>query len=1209
VPTVRLRLKHKRLLDLLAASGLSQNNWALRVGLSRGHWSEIVNGKHPYPSPKTRLRMVEALGAPVEELFEIEVGVDPWADLDFRRAVADRYLIDTEVGQGGMGAVYLARDVRHGRLVAIKVIAAEAVSGIGLAQFQREIAIVARLHHPNILPLFDSGEAAGHPFYVTPYVRGGSLRARLMTSGRLDLLTTVRLVDGIAAGLDFAHGEGTLHCDVKPENILLHGDHSWVMDFGIARVLSSEIQEWKLRKEVNVSAGTPAYVSPEQAAGEPDLDARSDVYSLACMVFELLSGRPPFEGTTTREVVSRRFIVPPPPLRDLVPEVPLTVQSVLERAMSLPREHRQPSAGAFVGELQMAARGASRPLVALGATLSRTAAQTRRRLGLSRTGRFAGAISSTFRDLAHAWRGLRRAPGFTAAVVLTLGLALGANATMFGVVDRLLLRAPPHITRPELVHRVHVSRWIGGRLRDATPALSFPAFTDLRNRSRAFAGVAALEETSLSSGEGPDARLLRAELVTGQFFAVLGVRPFLGRFFGEDEDRLPDGIPVVVLSHGYWRTEFNADRAVVGRTMRLGGLTFEIVGVAPPGFSGTQLAQVDVWAPFSAAYSLVSGIPASEWSSQRGSQFLRVFVRVRDGLSPEVAAADARRAYQEGHADYEEYERRAIATLAPIMPGRDPSSAGREGRVATWLFGMAVIVLLIACANVANLVLARGLSRQSEIAVRRALGVGRARLLRQFATEAVLLAGLGAIAALGLAFYASRAVHAVLLTDMAWDVPVLDLRVLAFTAGSTLATMVAAAFLPLLRGTRVDLVQALHGAARGHVGGPRRLLTALLLVQTTLCTVLLVAAGLFVRSLQRARALDLGFQPAAMLDVRPTIPRDLGPAEATAFMHAATERLRALPGVRAAGLAIGAPFRTNYAMAVHAPGRDSIPSQPGGGPYYFRVSAGALEALGVRLVRGRLFSGDDDRIGAAPVVVISERMARALWPGEDPLERCLVVEGGPCAAVVGVIADLYRQSLHEDPSFMIFAPLATSSPEETPRDILVSVAGPPDRMIPLIRRELTALRSDLPYLRIQPYEALIAPQMKSWRLGATLFAVFGGLSLLMAGIGVYGVLAFNVRRRFPELGIRAALGASPGRILRMVMAGGAGAAAAGAGLGLLLALGLSARLEPLLFETSGRDGVVLVIAALSVLLFSLVAALRPGLAAARVDPLRALRAE
>ena len=1202
---MRLRLKHDRLLEFLAQSELSQNHWAIRVGLSRGHWSEIVNGKHPFPSPKTRARIVEALGLPQEELFALELGGEPWADLDFRRAIMERYVIDAEIGQGGMGAVHLARDVRHGRVVAVKVIAAEAVSEIGLSQFHREIGTVSRLQHPNILPLFDSGEAAGQPFYVTPFVRGGSLRARLRSEGSLGLREALPLVRGIAAGLDHAHGERVLHCDVKPENVLLHDEHAWVMDFGIARKLHGEGGRFRFRSSVDVSAGTPAYVSPEQASGDPDLDPRSDVYSLGCMVFELLSGRPPFDGTTTREIISRRFLAPPPPLCDLVPGVPAAVADVVARAMALRPADRQESTRVFARELDAAVATGSRTVLAVGATVTRAARVLTRGLRVPAPN-LGGAVRNLGKDLEHAVRGLRRNAAFTATVVLTLGLAVGANATMFGVVDRILLQAPPHIQDPDRLVRVHVSRWFDGH-RPPTPSFTFPSFTDLRDGTRSLESVAALEEITLSSGVGAEARALRAQLVTGRYFEMLGVRPVLGRLFGEEEARLPQGEAVAVLSYAFWQSSYGGDMSVLGRTLTLAGLPHSIIGVAPRGFSGTQLTPVDLWAPM--AGTLTAAVGSADWVTARGWQFLRVFARLRDGVGPEAANTDVTRAYQLGNQDAGEYERRAVTSLVPIIPGKDPSTAGLEGRVSTWLFGMAAIVLLIACANVANLVLARGLSRQGEIAVRRALGVGRLRLLRQFALESAALAVLGALAGVAVAYAGQGLVRRVLLVDMAWSQSPLGGRVLGFTVLLALAAVVLAAFFPLLRATSTNLVAALHGAGRGQVGAPRRVLMGLLLVQTALSTILLIAAGLFLQSLRRVHGLDLGFRPDGMVYAVPSAPAGATNDEMTLIMQQSVERVRMLPAVRAAGLTIGAPFMGNYATSLRAPGIDSIPRLPGGGPYYFRVGAGGMEALGVRLLRGRLIEPADDRPGAAPAVVITERMASALWPGRNPLEQCLIVSGRPCAPVVGVVADLHRQGLREAEFMMYFVPLHAFAEGDPPAEILIRVSGHPEASVESIRRELLAVRGDMPYIQVETYESLIAPQAKSWRLGATMFTAFAVLSLIMAGVGIYGVLAFTVRRRMAELGVRSALGARPWTIRWTIVRSGGLAAIAGALIGVVGALLLAGWLEPLLFGTSAREPAILLAGALCVVVFGVGAALRPAATASRADPLQALRAE
>ncbi|UCG88531.1 MAG: protein kinase, partial [Gemmatimonadota bacterium] len=382
---MRVRLKQQRLLDILAQSTLSQNHWAIKLGISRGHWSEIVNGKHPFPSPKTRERLLEEFGVAFEELFEIESGPQGGGDATFQAAVADRYLLEKELGQGGMGSVYLARDVKHGRLVALKVVTPEAVSGIGVEQFLKEIRYTARLEHHHILPLYDSGQAAGYPFYVMPYIRDGSLRDRLDRDKQLTIAETVAITQGIAAALQHAHERQVLHCDVKPENVLLSESHAYVADFGISRAIHREVFEWGKRREIDSSAGTPAYVSPEQATCAEQLDARSDVYSLGCMVFEMLSGEQPFSGTTTMEVVSKRFREAVPDLRERMPHIPRPLASAVAQAMALEPAERTSSPAILAADLERgAARGTSAASEAVGQAASSVWSLLQRGLGLNK---------------------------------------------------------------------------------------------------------------------------------------------------------------------------------------------------------------------------------------------------------------------------------------------------------------------------------------------------------------------------------------------------------------------------------------------------------------------------------------------------------------------------------------------------------------------------------------------------------------------------------------------------------------------------------------------------------------------------------------------------------------------------------------------------------------------------------------------------------
>ena len=1201
---MRLRLRQQRLLDLIAGSPLSQNHWALRIGLSRGHWSEIVNGKHPYPSAKTRRLMLDAFQLPVHELFDVETGVPPWADSDFRRAIEDRYLIDRELGQGGMGAVYLARDGKHGRIVAVKVISPEAVSDIGLAQFQREIATVAQLHHPSILPLYDSGEAAGHPYYVMPWVRQGSLRTRLDRDLRLDLPRAVRMLRGMADALHHAHGERVLHCDIKPANVLLHGDHPWLMDFGIARKLLGDASDWR-RGELNLSAGTPAYVSPEQAAGEADLDGRSDVYSLGCLAFEMLAGRPPFEGTNTREIVARRFIVPPPPLRDYAPDVPRPVEAALERAMALPREQRHATPVELAQDIKQAAQ--RRTLVAsAGFSTARAAERMRRRIGVATPRPIGGLVRDVLSDVALAVRGMARAPGFTAIVVLTLGLAIGATATMFGIVDRLLLRAPAHIAAPDQVHRIHVARWFDNSHTRPGPSLSYPAFTDIRDRTTSFSHVAAFDDDEAAYGAGIGSRQLNVVRATGQYFPLLGAVPALGRFFGEEEDRAP-GQAVAVISWAFWQSEFGGDPSVLGRTIQLDGFSYQIIGVAPRGFTGTQLRPSDVWTPIAALASQQGGTP--QFITGRGYQWLRAVARLKPGVSPAAAEEDAARAYAVGHAEWQPYEARARASLAPLIAGRDPNSRSNEARVAGWLMLMAVIVLMIACANVANLMLARGLVRRGEIAVRRALGAGAGRLARQFATESIVLAVFGCAAGLAIAYWGGDILRAVLLPNTAFDASPLDGRVLKVSAFCALVAALTAGLLPLMFGSRANLSSAMRGTARSSIGYPRRLLGGLVLTQAALTTLLVIGAGLFVRSVERLQSLDMGFVPAEILRVRASLSRTgASQAEVFAFYREAAERIRAIPGVRGIGMAQGAPFMGNYAAELRVPGLDSIPQEAGGGPYYFRFSAGTMEALQMRLLRGRFFTEADDRENAEPVIIVTDRMARRLFADRDPLSQCMFFDDMPCARIVGVVADMHRQGIQERPFMAYFMPLGRI-PNSAPEAMMVRVAGDPERMVEPVRRAVHAIREGLPYVDVQPYEELIAPQARSWRLGATMFTAFGALSLLIAAVGIYGVLSFSVAQRMPELGIRAALGAQPGSVLRSVVLGGGIVALAGVAIGAVAAWLLAPRLEPLLFETGAREPAAYAVAAVVIVASALIASVLPGVRASRADPMSVLRVQ
>lgn len=833
-------------------------------------------------------------------------------------------------------------------------------------------------------------------------------------------------------------------------------------------------------------------------------------------------------------------------------------------------------------------------------------------------------IDELRQDLTYALRGLRRGPGFAAVVVFTLGLALGANATMFGVVDRLLLSPPPHVVQPDQVRWITVARWraLGAIPRGGYPActeaagcltnpstiISYPVFLDLRDRTTSFSQVAAVTGRDVSYGLREAARPMRVAAVSAQFFPLLGTSPARGRYFAEPENRA--SAPVAVVSHPFWRTVLGGRDDVVGTTIHLDSHPFQVVGVAPPGFTGASYDPVDGWVPFSAVTSHFGY--SQDRLIDRRRYHLEALVRLRPGVSPQIALEDARRAYQGGHEGFADYLARAIPAFRPLTGNRHDNVT--QGRIATWLFGVSAVLLLIACANVGGLMLSRGVEREGEIAVRLSLGVSRGRLVRQLLTESLVLAGLGAAAGLGLVLWLSDPIRRVLLPDTAWEVSPVNERVLVLTLLGTASVAILAGLVPLLRATRIDLARSLHAASRSFAGRSRRLQQGLLLVQTTMCTALLIGAGLFLRSLERAGKLDLGIDPSEVVVARPEV-RSLGLSDQEQHLlwKEAEQRIRRVPGVNAAGLSTGSPFVADEVSseAIRVPGLDSIPRLAGGGPFHYRVSPEALEAMGVRLLQGRLFD-DRDRAGSPAVAVVTEHMARTLWPGQPALGKCFITnpdEATACREVVGVIANLHIWRLEEDPFMLYFTLLDQVEGAPPPDNLIVRGAGDPGALIEPVRRELLALRPTLPYIPITPMEDAVATRARSWRLGASMFTLFGLMSLVIAAMGLYGVLSFLVARRRAELGVRAALGATPGGLLALVLRSGVGSAVLGAGLGTLIAIAASSRLAPLLFRTSPQDPAVLLATAATVVTVGLLASLVPGLRATRVDPMAALRAE
>jgi predicted permease len=835
------------------------------------------------------------------------------------------------------------------------------------------------------------------------------------------------------------------------------------------------------------------------------------------------------------------------------------------------------------------------------------------------------------RSVAFAVRGIRRSPGFALAVIVTLGLGIGANVTMFRVVDRLLLSPPEHVESPDQVRRVYVSR-ISFDDRLYTSAWhTYPDYEDLAH-VRAFEATAAYTRPlprTLGSGEG--ALRVRAARATASLFPLLGVEPALGRFFTAEEDVVGAAEPAAVLGYEFWERHFGADPAVTGRTLEIGRGSFTVVGVAPRGFTGAEIAPVDVWLPLRTDQAITTGDDV--WADSRTWWWLQIVVRLAPGAGVEAAEAEATAVHRAARAADDDYDSEARILSASLIAADEPEVEARGAgtvqasdsgggvdavAVSRWLAGVSLIVLLIACANVANLLLARAVRLRRELAVRVALGISRGRLLLQLLAESLVLAGLGATAAVLLVHLGGEVITSTLLPEVAFG-DTFTPRLLVFTSVAALLTAFMAGVVPAWQASQPDVGETLKGSTRSGSLPRSRLRTALLTAQAALSVLLLVGAGLFVRSLSAVESVDMGFEPQGLIVARletssPPLedPSRLEDHEIQRLYARAEDRVSTLPMVRSAASTMAMPFASSLATTLHVAGIDSIPRLPSGGPYIYDVGHRYFETMGLQMVRGRAFEAADNREGAPPVAVVNETFARTVWSREDALGQCLFIRvepyEGPCHEVIGVVSDSRRQEVtSEEPQMMYYVPIAGSA---VPADwLLVRVAGPVEEALGPVRDALTALDSRIRYVQVQPFASFYQEDLRAWRLGAVMFSAFGLLALVVAAVGLYSVLAFNVAQRRYELGIRSALGASGERIVRLVFRQALEPVTGGIVLG-LIAAGVAARwVEPLLYGVSPMDPLVYAGVAMALLAVAAVAAFVPAKRATAVDPSEALRAE
>ena len=801
-------------------------------------------------------------------------------------------------------------------------------------------------------------------------------------------------------------------------------------------------------------------------------------------------------------------------------------------------------------------------------------------------------MSALWSDVRYGLRLLARSPGFTAVAVLALALGIGANTLIFTFINARLLQPLPFRDPDRLV-----ALWSVEREGGVTWNVAHPDYLDWREQNRTFEELAALSEGSYTLTGGQEPEWLIGRLASATVFAVLGVKPALGRGFLPEEDRL-GADRVVVLSHGLWLRRFAGNPGIVGQVVRLNQEPHTVIGVLPRGFR-LGSADYDVWVPLALD-------PAK---AHRGNRFLQVVARLKPGVT--IAGAQAE-----------------ITTIADRLASQYPNSNAHLGaevdslrelyvrpfRPALLVLMAAVaLVLLIACANVANLMLARAAARQKEIAIRAALGARRGRIVRQMLTESSLLSLAGGVLGLLLALWGARALHATLPQRMqSAEPPGLDVVVLAFIVAVSLLTGIAFGLAPAWGVARADLHETLKEGGRSSAAGLRhgRLRAALIVSEVALAIVLLTGAGLLIKSFARLMAVAPGFRPENVLTMGVPLPRAryAEPRQWRAFFEQALERIRALPGVRHAAATSLLPMNgSNTVWSFAIEGRpEPLPGQfPTAGyravtPDYFRV-------MGIPLLRGRHLT-EQDREGAPFAVIINEAMAGRYWPNEDPLGRRIQSRGtNDWGTVVGVVGNIKFSGLEGQASPEMF--WAHSQRPRSGIILVIRTASEPAALASGVRAAIREVDRDQPVARIRTLESIVEESVAPRRITMLLLGTFAALALVLAGVGLYGVMSYLVAQRSHEIGLRMALGAQRGEVLGLVVRQGMVLAVIGAGIGLAGALALTRLMSTLLFGVTARDPVVFVAVPAALGVVALAASFFPARRASRVDPLVALRYE
>jgi putative ABC transport system permease protein len=820
---------------------------------------------------------------------------------------------------------------------------------------------------------------------------------------------------------------------------------------------------------------------------------------------------------------------------------------------------------------------------------------------------------SLWQDIRYSLRLLVRAPALTIAAVLSLALGVGANTTVFTLINALFLNPLP-VDRPaELVAVNTLDTRNTTQFGNVMP-LSYPNLIDLRTGTRAFSGMAgyAAMPTSLAiSIDSSTPEAVFSQLVTGNFFDVLGLHPAAGRFFLPDEDRTPGTHPVVVLNHRFWERRFGARPDAIGRTIRLNTIDFTIVGVAPRGFMGiTSMIGPDLWLPSMMA-PLVQPVQSANWLTDRSALSFTGAARLAPGVTIAQAQASLATIARTLEHDYPNQNAGRGVSLMPlneatIFPGM------RQGMWLGGLVLMAVVglVLLIACSNVANLLLARASIRRQEMALRLAIGAGRGRIVRQLLTESLVLGIAGGALGIVLGVWGRNVLWSFRPANVAnnWvDLPI-DARVLAFGIALSLVTGVIFGLVPAWQASRSTLTDAMADArASGRAARGGVLRNTLVVSQIALSLVALVAAALFLRSIQQAYAIDTGFDASklAVLMVTPQQAR-YDRARTEQFYRDVRQRLSAVNGIESTSWATNLPL---WAKQYRRLSIDSRAQQRDNASAVLTlvntVDIGYFNTLGVAIKRGREFDATD-RVDTRPVAIVNDTMAAKHWPGQNAVGRHIQFDDEQAPReIVGVVATTKYQTLGEAPQACVFVPLSQNYADAMV--LYVRTTSAPDPMLGVIQRELRAMAPDVPVSYVTSMTALFHQSLWMVKFGVGLLAVFGLLALALASVGIYGVMAYSVSQRTREMGLRLALGAPPAAVRGLVLRHAMRLIAVGLAMGLGGALLLGRAMSSLLYGLSGADALSLVGATATLIIVSAIASYLPARRASRIDPAVSLR--